>query len=189
MKIITNLNLFFIILVFHFCSDNYSTEIRDSIINEFASNQNVVSINHYYDIEDWKNVMDFDVTLKNDVRMYIAECQYDKDKNLVYESVYDINGWWLREIIHYETEDKYDSSSAYKKKNELMGNSVRYLLDNYQELCDFYMSAPEFDPVPYNTLKETFDNAPDKCMYDIYDENGKLIGVSKLYRWKEQEVK
>ena len=44
------------------------------------------------------------------------------------------------------------------------------------------MNVPEFDPAPYKTLKETFYNAPEKCMYDIYDENGRIIGVSKLYR-------
>ena len=69
MTILTYLNLFFIVLIFHFCSDNYSAETRDSIINEFSSNQNVVSVNHYYDTEERKNVMSFDITLKNDVRM------------------------------------------------------------------------------------------------------------------------
>ena len=182
MTILTYLNLFFIVLIFHFCSDNYSAETRDSIVNEFSSNKNVVSVNHYYDTEDWKNVMSFDITLKNDVRMYIAGCQYDKNNDLIYESVYHINGWYLLEIIHYGTEDKYDSSSANKREIELMGNSVKYLLDNYQELFDFYMNVPEFDPAPYKTLKETFYNAPEKCMYDIYDENGRIIGVSKLYR-------
>ena len=48
---------------------------------------------------------------------------------------------------------------------------------NYED-----MNVPEFDPAPYKTLKETFGNAPEKCMYDIYDENGRIIGVSKLYR-------
>lgn len=47
------------VLLFHFCSDDYSVEVRDAIIDTVSSNQNVVTINHYYDTEDWKNVMDF----------------------------------------------------------------------------------------------------------------------------------
>ena len=41
MTILTYLNLFFIVLIFHFCSDNYSAETRDSIVNEFSSNKRV----------------------------------------------------------------------------------------------------------------------------------------------------
>ena len=182
MKILTYLNLFFVTLIFNFCSGNYSTEIRDSIIKEFSTNQNVEYVNHYYDTEDWENVMDFDVVLKNNIHMYIAGCQYDENKDLVYDSVYHINDWFLLEITHYEVEDKYVIMSAERKENELMGKSLKYLLNNYQELCDLYMNAPEFDSTLYTNLKETFEKVPNKCMYDIYDENGRKIGVSKLYR-------
>ena len=77
MTILTYLNLFFIVLIFHFCSDNYSAETRDSIVNEFSSNKNVVSVNHYYDTEDWKNVMDFDVTLKNGVNVKCCGLRFE----------------------------------------------------------------------------------------------------------------
>ena len=186
MKILRYLNLFFVALIFNFCSDNYSTEIRDSIIKEFSTNQNVEYVNHYYDTEDWENVMDFDVVLKNNIHMYIAGCQYDENRDLVYDSVYHINDWFLLEIIHYEVEDKYVIMSAERKENELMGKSLKYLLNNYQELCDLYMNAPEFDSTLYTNLKETFEKVPNKCMYDIYDENGRKIGVSKLYRRREK---
>lgn len=67
----------------------------------------------------------------------------------------------------------------------MLGNdSLIYLLDNYQKLYDFYMNAPEFEPGKSETFKEIFDKVPEKCMYDIYDDNGKIIGVSKLYRIK-----
>ena len=39
----------------------------------------------------------------------------------------------LLEIIHYEVEDKYVIMSAERKKNELMGKSLRYLLNIYQD--------------------------------------------------------
>ena len=48
------------------------------------------------------------------------------------------------------------------------------------------MNAPEFDSTLYTNLKETFEKVPNKCMYDIYDENGRKIGVSKLYRRREK---
>lgn len=190
MKIIAYMWISLAVLLFHFCSDDYSVEVRDAIIDTVSSNQNVVTINHYYDTEDWKNVMDFDVMLKNDVRMYIAGCKRDKNREFIYETIYDINDWMPVEIVHYMNSDTYGFNHMNDRLKEFLGNdSLTYLLDNYKELCDFYMNAPEFDSTPYKTLKETFDNAPDKCMYDIYDENGTVIGVSKLYRWKTQEVK
>ena len=104
-----------------------------------------------------------------------------------------VNGWQLWKIVHYEDSDKYYCSHAIDIEESLMGNdSLLYLLDNYQKFYDFYMSAPELDPVsalesytgPSERLREIFDNTSDECMQDIYDENGKVRGARKFYRVK-----
>lgn len=184
MKIIAYMWISLAVLLFHFCSDNYSTEIRDSIINEFSNNQNVVSVNHYYDTEDWKNVMDFDVMLKNDVRMYIAGCKRDKNGEFIYETIYDINDWMPVEIVHYMNSDTYGFNHMNDRLKEFLGNdSLTYLLDNYKKVYDFCMSIPEIDCINYKDLKAAFNNIPTEFMYTVYDRNtDEVIGVGKLYR-------
>lgn len=68
-----------------------------------------------------------------------------------------------------------------------MGNSLGYLLDNYQTLYDLYMDAPEIDSVLYDAnKKEIFDSFSDKSMFDVYDEDThEVIGVGKLFRKKD----
>lgn len=175
------------LLLFFFCTDEYSVEIRDAMIDTVSGNQNVVIINYYYDVEDWKNVMDFDITLKNDVRMYIAGCKRNKNGEFIYRYVSNINNWSLYEIIHYEDSDKYESKFPKDTAKDFLGNnSLEYLLENYQKLYDFYMSVPEFSAISYNKDKETFDNIPDEFVFDVYDEEScKVIGVGKLYRVKK----
>lgn len=174
------MKIIFIFLFISACSEDY---YRKSMLEEVSSNPNVETINRWHYSYDWQNLIDLDISLKNGVRIYITDCKRDKNKNLVYDRFYDINGWWLWESIHYKDSDTYDCKSAISKAKEVLGNnSVIYLLDNCQELYDFYMNAPEFEPNKSNTFKEIFDKAPKKCMYDIYDENGRIIGVSKLYR-------
>lgn len=175
------------LLLFFFCTDEYSVEIRDAMIDTVSGNQNVVIINYYYDVEDWKNVMDFDITLKNDVRMYIAGCKRNKNGEFIYRYVSNINNWSLYEIIHYEDSDKYESKFPKDTAKDFLGNnSLEYLLENYQKLYDFYMSVPEFSATSYNKDKETFDNIPDEFVFDVYDEEScKVIGVGKLYRVKK----
>ena len=158
------------LLLFFFCTDEYSVEIRDAMIDTVSGNQNVVIMNYYYDTEDWKNVMDFDITLKNDVRMYIAGCKRNKNGEFIYRYVSNINNWSLYEIIHYEDSDKYESKFPKDMaKDFLENNSLEYLLENYQKLYDFYMSVPEFSAISYNKDKETFDNIPDEFVFDVYD--------------------
>ncbi len=178
------------LLLFFFCTDEYSVEIRDAMIDTVSGNQNVVIINYYYDTEDWKNVMDFDITLKNDVRMYIAGCKRNKNGEFIYRYVSNINNWSLYEIIHYEDSDKYESKFPKDTAKDFLGNnSLEYLLENYQKLYDFYMSVPEFSAISYNKDKETFDNIPDEFVFDVYDEEScKVIGVGKLYRVKKEEA-
>lgn len=174
-----------IVLFFAHCSDDDPRD-KEAMLEEIRNHQNVVAINYYYDEHEWKNIITIDISLKNDVRIYIKSCKRSEDKDIVYSSVYDINGWDLWEIEYYTDSGEYSKGWAFGKEKEFLGNdSLMYLLDNYQKLYDFYMSVPRIDYVPYGHLRETFNSTSDKYKYDIYDGNGKVIGASKLYRRKK----
>ena len=193
MDIISNIWLYWIVaifLLFTWCSDERDEK---AMREEISSHQNVVAINKVSRESDSKCIIGIDISLKNDVRMYISGCKRGKNNDIVYKKVRMVNGWQIWKIAHYEDSDKYYCSRAIDIEESLMGNdSLIYLLDNYQKLFDFYMSAPEFDSVseseidsvPSERLQEIFDNTSDECRYDIYDEDGKVRGARKLYRVK-----
>lgn len=177
-----------IFFLFAYCSDE---RVEKAMREEILSHQNVVAINKVSRESDRKCIIGIDISLKNDVRMYISGCKMGKNNDIVYEDVRMVNGWFLWKVAHYEDSDKYYCSRASDIEESLMGNSLEYLLDNYQKLYDFYMSAPELDSVSESEiysvsserLQEIFDNTSDECMQDIY-ENGKMRGARKLYRVK-----
>ena len=137
-------------------------------------------------MNDWKNIFALDISLKNDVRMSIADCKRDKNGELVYHSIYYINYWKLVEVVHYTNSDKYDFNHRDDRAKEFLGNdSLIYLLDNYKKAYDFYMSVPEVDCVNYENLRGTFDEKNTEFVYYVYDkETNEVIGVGKLYREK-----
>ncbi len=171
-------------VVFHWCEDD--PREAEAMYEEIASHPNVVSIERWERENDWKNKMYLVVTLKNDVRMSIGYCKRGENNDIVYHYIFDINGWDLSEIVHYEDSDEYDRHVGEKVVKHFMGNnSLMYLLDNYKKLYDLYMNAPEIDRASYNTAKEIFDDIPDEGMFDAYDEEtGEVIGVGKLFREK-----
>lgn len=182
--------LFFLVLIaslmFFWCEDDPRDE--KAMFEEISSHPNVVAINRWKNEHDWKNIFYLDISLKNDVLMVIAGCKRGENNDIAYESVYEVNGWWLMKAIHYEDTDEYAFISANDIREKLMGNSLEYLLENYQTLYDLYMNALEFDFASYNTRKEFFDTIPDEGIFDVYDEEtGKVIGVGKLYRRKERD--
>ena len=193
MDIISNIWLYWIVaifLLFTWCSDERDEK---AMREEILSHQNVIAINKVSRESDSKCIIGIDISLKNDVRMYISGCKRGKNNDIVYKKVRMVNGWQIWKIVHYEDSDKYYCSRAIDIEESLMeNNSLIYLLDNYQKLYDFYMSAPEFDfvstseinSVPSERLREIFDNTSDECMQDIYDENGKVRGARKFYRVK-----
>lgn len=192
MDIISDIWLGWIVAIFFlftWCSDERE---KKAMLEEISSHQNVVAINTVHNEDDEENVIGIDISLKNDVRMEINGCKRKKNNDIVYEDVSIVNGWFLWEITRKIDSDRYRSGSAYNEAGNFLGNnSLLYLLDNYQKFHDFYMSAPELDPVsalesytgPSERLREIFDNTSDECMQDIY-ENGKVIVVRKLYRVK-----
>lgn len=93
------LRLFFAIFV----------ESRDAevMFEEISSHQNVVVINRFSHIYDWKNIMRLDVTLKNDVRMIISCCERGENNDIVYENVCTVNDWVLWKAVHYEDSGRY----------------------------------------------------------------------------------
>lgn len=174
-----------IFLLFIHCSDDDPRD-GDVMLEEISSHQNVVAINKWKHESDWKNIFYLDISLKNDVRIYIEGCERGDDKDIVYDRVFEINGWNIWEIIYYTDLDIYNYGGAFGKEREFLGNdSLMHLLDNYQKLYDFYMGIPRIDYVPYGYLRETFNSTSDKYKYDVYDGNGKVIGASKLYRAKK----
>lgn len=174
--------LFYIFQLF-FCSDDLRHEAV--MLEEISSHQNVVTINHCYNVSDWKNIFGIDISLKNDVRMRIANCKRGENSDIVYEKVRIVNGWRLYKAVYYEDSGEYDFSPASDIEERLMGNSLEYLLDNYQTMYDLFMNAPEVDFALYEANKKNFDSIPDKGMFDVYDEEtGKVIGVGKLFRKK-----
>lgn len=181
----------FAILLFLIFSDDYSVGVRDAIVDTFLNNQNVVVISRYYDTKEWKNLMDFDITLKNDVRMKIEGCKKNKNGEFVYESIEEINDYWLREIFYSADWNMYLNRFGMNSPKGIFGNdSLEYLLDNYQEVYDFCMDAPEFDGSSYYEKKKILDNIPDKFMYNVYNKKtGKLLGVAKLYKTKKAKCR
>lgn len=161
---------------------------EDVMLEEISSYQNFVAINSWERENDYRNIFYLDISLKNDVRMKISYCKRDENKDIVYGEVDIINGWRLKKAIYYEDTDEYDFISANDIREKLMGNSLEYLLDNYQTLYDLYMNAPEIDRASYNTRKEFFNSIPDEGMFDVYDEEtGKVIGVGNLFRVKDRD--
>ena len=177
--------LFILFCIFQiFFNSDYPRDEAD-MLEEISSNQNVVVINQVYHGSDWKNIFDIDISLKNDMRMRIVDCKRGENNDIVYERVRIVNGWRLYKAVYYEESGEYDCGFASDIEKRLMGNSLEYLLDNYQTLYDLYMNAPEPDFASCKTNKEIFDSIPDKGMFDVYDEeNGKVIVVRKLYRVK-----
>lgn len=167
-----------------------SDDPRDGVamLEEISSHQNVVVINQVYHGSDWKNIFDIDISLKNDMRMRIVDCKRGENNDIVYKGIYTVNGWWLWKAVYYEDSCEYDCSLARDIEKRLMGNSLEYLLDNYQTLYDLYMNALEPDFASCKTNKEIFDSIPDKGMFNVYDEEtGKVIGVGKLFREKDDD--
>ena len=160
---------------------------EDAMLEEISSHQNVVVINKFSRESDWKNIFYLDISLKNGVRMYITYCKRGENNDIVYRNVRTVNGWRLYKAVYYEDSCEYDCSLARDIEKRLMGNSLEYLLDNYQTLYDLYMNAPEPDFASCKTDKGIFDSIPDKGMFDVYDEEtGKVIGVGKLFRKKDE---
>ena len=160
----------------------------DAMLEEISSHQNVVAINRWKHESDFKNIFYLDISLKNDVRMEIHGCKRGENNDIVYKGIYTVNGWWLWKAVYYEDSVEYDCSLARDIEKRLMGNSLEYLLDNYQTLYDLYMNAPEPDFASCKTNKEIFDSIPNKGMFDVYDEEtGKVIGVGKLFREKDDD--
>lgn len=175
--------LFFVSLMFFWCEDDPRDE--DAMLEEIKNHQNVVAINRWGREHDFRNIFYLDVSLKNDVRIYVYGCKRGENKDIIYKEVYTVNGWRLIKAVYYEDTDEYDSNFADDIIERMMGHSLEYLLDNYQTLYDLYMNAPEIDHDSYNTRKEFFDSIPDEGMFDVYDEEtGKVIGVGKLFRVK-----
>lgn len=119
--------------------------------------------------------------------MEISGCKRCENNDIIYRKIYTVNAWWLYKAIHYGDSDEYDFSPASDIEERLMGNSLEYLLDNYQTLYDLFMNAPEVDFALYEANKKNFDSIPDKGMFEVYDEEtGKVIGMGKLFRKKNE---
>ena len=67
----------FLFFAFHLISDD-NPQDGDAMLEEISSRQNVVAINRWDRMNDWKNIFALDISLKNDVRMDIADCKRDK---------------------------------------------------------------------------------------------------------------
>lgn len=180
--------LFILFYIFQLFFNSDDPRDKDAMLEEISSHQDVVAINEFSRVSDWKNIFVLDISLKNDVRMYIADCKRDKNGELVYDSIFYINDWKPVEIVHYTNSVKYGFNHMDDRLKEFLGNdSLIYLLDNYKRVYDFYMSVPKVDCINYENLKVTFDNIPTEFVYNVYDEEtGKVIGVGKLFREKDE---
>ena len=69
--------LFIFFFAFHLISDD-NPQDGDVMLEEISSHQNVVAVNRWDRMNDWKNIFALDISLKNDVRMNIADCKRDK---------------------------------------------------------------------------------------------------------------
>ena len=69
--------LLFIFFAFHLISDD-NPQDGDAMLEEISNHQNVVAVNRWDRMNDWKNIFALDISLKNDVRMDIADCKRDK---------------------------------------------------------------------------------------------------------------
>ena len=180
--------LFILFCIFQLFFNNDDPRDGVAMREEISSHQDVVAINRWKQESDWKNIFYLDISLKNDVRMEINGCKRGENNDIVYKGIYTVNGWWLWKAVYYEDSCEYDCSLARDIEKRLMGNSLEYLLDNYQTLYDLYMNASEVDFASCKTNKEIFDGIPDKGMFDVYDEEtGKVIGVGKLFRKKDDD--
>lgn len=179
--------LFILFCIFQIFFNSDDPRDEAAMLEEISSHQNVVVINQVYHGSDWKNIFDIDISLKNDMRMRIVDCKRGENNDIVYERVRIVNGWRLYKAVYYEDSGEYDCGFASDIEKRLMGNSLEYLLDNYQTLYDLYMNAPDPDFASCKTDKGIFDSIPDKGMFDVYDEEtGKVIGVGKLFRKKDE---
>ncbi len=166
---------------FHWFVDD--PRAAEAMFEEIASHPNVVSIDRQESAHDRKNIYFLRISLKNDAFMEIRDCERDENNAIVYEKVNMVNGWQLWKAVRYADSGKYYCSRASDIEKRLMGNSLEYLLDNYEKLYDLYMNAPEVDRYTYDTCREFFDNISDEGMVDVYDEDtDEVIGVGKLYR-------
>lgn len=56
--------------------------VRAVLLEKVSSNRNVETINCWHHSNDWNDLIDLDVSLKNGIRIFITDCKIDKNKSL-----------------------------------------------------------------------------------------------------------